>query len=813
MTHRKLPICLTLFLVIQQFIVTAQPAKWKPVPGTLTTAWTEKVNPMNPLPEYPRPDMFRQDWSNLNGLWNLKLVETGSGKPVKQGEILVPYPVESALSGCGWRVEPTQTLVYSKKIFVPERWKGQRVLLHFGACDWYTQVSINGQKIGEHKGGYDAFVFDITGHVTFGQDAMLTVQVNDPSDSGPQAVGKQHLNPNGIWYTPTSGIWQTVWLEPVPQTFIKSYRVETQPDKERAIVRVMTEGEMDGLKVVARVRHEGQIVTEAVGKTGAPLMIFIKNGRLWTPEDPYLYDLELQLEDSKGKLVDKVRGYFGMRKISVAKDEKGVQRLMLNNKPVFQLGPLDQGFWPDGLYTPPTEEAMLHDLKTLKSLGFNMIRKHVKVELARWYYHCDKMGFLVWQDMPSGNPVTEEDKTQFRWEMKAMIDQLGNHPSIVMWVPFNEGWGQHDTPDYVQKIKEWDPTRLVNNASGWTDAGVGDVLDIHDYPGPSTPKPTDGRVAVLGEFGGLGLNVAGHQWANTGWGYQLIDSPEALLQRYEDLYRDMWPMVQGHGLSAAVYTQVSDVETENNGLMTYDRKVLKMDSSLVLLAHRGQMPPKPVGKASIFIKNTTIELAAAKQGATIEYAIETGKGPLVWVAYNAPIPIKNTTAIVCRASWPDGAKSREQRYLIEKAKPIKPGGKGGKAAGLSAKIYDGSWDKLPDFASLKPANELKVSGISLSEINAKEDFGVVFEGWVEVPETGVYAIHLPSDDGSRLYMDGQKLLEMDGLHGMVDRPVFAALKAGKHSLKVEFFQKKGGLGLDFWLEDAAGKKINPVFGH
>ncbi len=812
MTLRILPSIFLLILVFQQLTALAQPSKWKPKPGTLTTPWTDKVNPANPLPEYPRPNMLRPDWANLNGLWNLQLVENKTGKPVNQGEVLVPYPVESALSGCGWRVEPTQTLVYSKKITVPSRWKGQRVLLHFGACDWHTQVSVNGKKIGEHKGGYDAFVFDITPAITFGADAMLSVQVNDPSDSGAQAIGKQHLQPGGIWYTPTSGIWQTVWLEPVPQTFIKAYKVEPQPDKNRAVVRVMTEGEMEGVKVVARIRQDGQIVTEATGKTGAPLMLFLKNSHLWTLEDPYLYDLEILLEDSKGKATDKVKGYFGLRKISVGPDEKGVTRMLLNGKPVFQLGPLDQGFWPDGLYTPATEEAMLYDIETLKSLGFNMIRKHVKVELARWYYHCDRLGMLVWQDMPSGNPVTEEDKTQFRWEMKAMVDQLYNHPSIVMWVPFNEGWGQHDTPDYVQKIKEWDPTRLVNNASGWTDAGVGDVLDIHDYPGPSAPKPTDGRAAVLGEFGGLGLNVAGHQWSNSGWGYQQIETPEALLLRYEELYRELWPLVQ-QGLCAAVYTQVSDVETESNGLMTYDRKVLKMDPSLVLLTHRGQMPPKPVGKAPIFIKSTNLELVTAKQGATIEYAIENVKEPLVWQKYASPIAIKNTTAIVTRATWPDSAKSHEQRYVLTKTKPMKPKGKVGKAAGLSAKIYSGSWDKLPAFSTLSPVNELVVNDLSLKQIDAKEDFGVVFEGWVEVPATGVYSVHMPSDDGSRLTFNGQILIEADGLHGMIDRPASVALKAGKYPLKVEFFQKKGGVGLDFWLEDVMGKKVVPKFGH
>ncbi len=793
-------------------MLLAQPA-WKPVPGTLTTPWTDKVNPDSPLPEYPRPNMTRLDWQSLNGLWNLSLLDDATGKPEKQGKILVPFPVESVLSGCGWRVEPRHVMVYTRKHFMPSRWKGKRVLMHFGASDWHTKLFVNGKKVGDHKGGYDAFFFDITDAITLGAEAELSVHVTDPTDAGPQAVGKQHLKPGGIWYTPTSGIWQTIWLEPVAQTFVKSYRAEPQPDKNRVLVRVETEGDMSELKLVARVVKDGRTVTEATGKVGSPLMLFVKDGHLWTLEDPYLYDLEIALEGSNGKAVDKVKGYFGLRKITVGPDEKGVPRLLLNDKPIFQLGPLDQGFWPDGLYTPPTEEAILFDLQTLKSMGFNMIRKHVKVELARWYYHCDRMGFLVWQDMPSANPVTEEDRTQFRWEMKAMVDQLYNHPSIVMWVPFNEGWGQHETPEYVQKLREWDPTRLVNNASGWTDAGVGDVLDIHDYPGPSSPKVEDGRVAVLGEFGGLGLNVAGHQWATDGWGYQQIETPEALLYRYEELCRQLLPLVDDAGLSAAVYTQVSDVETENNGLMTYDRRVVKIDPSLLRLAHRGQMPPKPTTNANIFVKNTNVELATVKPNAVIEYAIETQNQPLVWQRYTMPIPLKNTAAIVCRAAWPDSLKSHEQRYVFTKTKAMKPKGKTGSKPGLKAKLYAGSWDKLPDFKALFVSNELVVNELSLKQVEQKEDFGVVFEGGLEVPTTGVYTLHLRSDDGSRLLLNGQLLIENDGIHGMKDVPANVALKAGKHSLQVQFFQKKGGVGLEFWLEDAFGKRLEARFVH
>lgn len=812
MKFRNLPFIFTLIIGLQQVTAIAQ-QKWQPVQGSLTTPWTDKVTPENPFPEYPRPTMTRLDWVSLNGLWDISLQDQGTGRPHKSGQILVPYPVESALSGCGWRVEPKHELVYTKRTFIPSRWRQQRVLLHFGAVDWETTVFVNGQKVGDHKGGYDPFFFDVTPAIAFGAESEIEVRVTDPTNSGGQAVGKQSLTPGGIFYTPTSGIWQTVWLEPVPQAFVKSYRVEPDADKNRALVRVETEGVLGGQKVSASLIQNGRPVSTASGKPGAPLMITVKDGHLWTLEDPFLYDIEVTIEDANGKTVDKVMGYFGLRKTSVGPDENGVTRLMLNDKPIFQFGPLDQGFWPDGLYTAPNEEAMKYDIETLKSLGFNMIRKHVKVEPERWYYLCDKLGILVWQDMPSAEPKTDEDRQQFKWEMKAMVDNLFNHPSIVMWVPFNEGWGQHETAFYVEKLRAWDPTRIVDNASGWTDAGVGDVLDIHDYPGPSSPKVEDGRAAVLGEFGGLGLNVVGHQWSKEGWGYQQISTPEELLTRYEELYRKLFELQKTEGLAAAVYTQVSDVETESNGLMTYDRKVLKIDPALLKLAHRGQMPPRPTTSANIFVKKTNVELATVKPNAVIEYAIETGKGPLKWQRYSTPIPIKSNTAIVTRATWPDSLKSHEQRYVFTKTNAMKPKGKTGSEAGLSAKVYEGSWEKLPDFTTMTPVKELVVNDLSLKQVMWKEDFGVVFNGWLEVPATGVYTLHLRSDDGSRLMLDGQLLIDNEGLHGMGDQPKSVALIAGKHPLNLAFFQKKGGVGLEFWLEDVMGKRMEASLGH
>ncbi|MFQ5447616.1 MAG: PA14 domain-containing protein, partial [Saprospiraceae bacterium] len=510
----------------------------------------------------------------------------------------------------------------------------------------------------------------------------------------------------------------------------------------------------------------------------------------------------IALTDSSKKPLDEVKGYFGMRKISLGKDSSGITRIMLNNEFVFQLGPLDQGFWPDGLYTPPTEEAMVHDLQALKDMGFNMVRKHVKVEPERWYHLCDKMGILVWQDMPSGTNETDEDKLQFKWELKALVDARFNHPSIVMWVPFNEGWGQHDTKHYVELLKKWDPTRLVDNASGWTDSGSGDVLDIHAYPGPAMPEPGGDRAIVLGEFGGLGLNVRGHLWARSGWGYQLIETPSALLTQYEDLYRQLFPMVE-KGLSAAVYTQLSDIETENNGLVTYDRKMMKMDPSLLSLVHAGYLPPKPVGSA----KKYPVTLAVVKPGADIFYTFDENALREEWLKYETPIVLKKSKMLYCRAVWPDGKSSHAESYAFKKVKAVRSKVPRQTSPGLSLRVYEGSWDSLPGFSQLQPVEEQTVAAISLDEVEQGEDFGLVFEGYIEVPATGPYAFHCRSDDGSRLSVAGRQLLENNGIHGMRSQSGSIVLKKGRHPLRLEYFQKKGGKGLEITVEGPDGKLL------
>jgi hypothetical protein len=794
-----------LILIIFQCVTTTLTAQWKPAPGPLTTPWTAEVSPQNALPEYPRPQMERKDWQNLNGLWNFTLTDNKTGKMDAKGQILVPYPVESSLSGIGRKVLPSHSMTYNRTVSLPSGWIGKRVLLHFGAVDWETEVFVNNKKVGEHRGGYDPFFFDISKALTPDGEQEITVKVSDPTNSGGQPIGKQHLQPHGIWYTGVSGIWQTVWLEPVAETFIRRYRVEPDIDKKRAIVKVEADGNMDGKRVTARVIENSRIVANSSGRMNTPLLLNIPDARLWSPTDPYLYELDITIEDPSNKTLDRVRGYFGMRKTSLGKDANGITRLMLNNEFVFQLGPLDQGFFPDGLYTPPTEAAMKFDLETLKNMGFNMIRKHVKAEPARWYYLCDKMGFLVWQDMPSAKNESPEDREQFKAELKAMVDGLYNHPSIVMWVPFNEGWGQHDTEFFVEQVRQWDPTRLVNNASGWTDRKAGDVMDIHDYPGPSAPPVEENRAAVLGEFGGLGLNVKGHQWTNTGWGYDLIPSPEELLVRYENLYRNLIPLID-KGLSAAVYTQVSDIETENNGLMTYDRKVVKMDAALVALAHKGCMPPQPPGVARVFSGKTKIALQTIRPGAEIRYSFDENLPQEQWKRYTAPVPLSKTKSLFTKATWTDGSQSRTQRYDFQKVKPIKSKKPSKLQPGLLLNIYHGSWDSLPDFKTLTPVATKTVSTIDLSEAGREEDYGLVFEGWVEVSETSAYTFGCSSDDGSRLSVAGQLLINNDGIHGMKERSATLVLKKGKHPFRLEFFQKKGGQGLSIWWEGKDGKR-------
>jgi hypothetical protein len=592
-------------LAITALAITLSPgnaADWKPAPGPLLTRWAKEVSPDKVHPEYPRPQMVRKDWLNLNGLWQLAFAKEGEAPPLGKDlaeRILVPFPVESALSGV---MKPAERLWYRRSFTVPKSWDGKRVLLHFGAVDWEATVWVNGKEQGQHRGGYDAFTFDITDVLKPGQEQELIVGVWDPTDRGTQPRGKQVIRPQGIYYTPTTGIWQTVWLEPVAELSIESIKIVPKVDQKLVGISVQTRGK--GLKPVVLGNVKAGLTVVASGSGGANTTTWfrVEQPRLWSPDSPFLYDVELTLED-EGKTLDRVRTYFGMRQIEVGKDDKGTTRLLLNGKFLFQLGPLDQGFWPDGLYTAPTDEALKYDIEITKKLGFNLARKHVKVEPERWYYWCDKLGLLVWQDMPSGDRGVDpgkgeitrspESARQYEVELKRMIDGRHNHPCIVMWVVFNEGWGQFDTARITNWTREYDPTRLVDCASGWNDMKVGDVHDIHVYPGPGAPDPEPQRAAVLGEFGGLGLGVDGHTWTNKTWGYRGTKSSEDLTRKYERLLRGVWDLKEHHGLSAAVYTQTTDVETEANGLMTYDRAVIKMDVERVAAVNRGDVSRVP----------------------------------------------------------------------------------------------------------------------------------------------------------------------------------------------------------------------------
>lgn len=567
--------------------------------AAIMSRWAGDVDPGRVHAEYPRPQMERAEWLNLNGIWEMAFAQERGAPPFGRqlaGEILVPFPVESALSGV---MQHADRLWYRRTFEVPEKWRGRRLLLHFGAVDWETRVWVNGRQVGEHRGGYDGFTFDITDYLRVTGQQEIVVGVWDPTSDGTQPRGKQVLEPKGIWYTPTTGIWQTVWLEPVPDTYIDKMMIVPDADRRAVEVEVETGGaRADGLVVRVTAERDG---STADGSDGLPVRLNLGRAHdtLWTPDHPQLYDLTIELRDGD-RVLDSVHSYFALRKIDVGPDESGVQRILLNGEPIFNIGTLDQGFWPDGLYTAPTDQALKYDVEMTKKLGFNTIRKHVKVEPDRWYYWCDRLGLLVWQDMPSGDAyagsgVKEIDRTaessrQFEVELKRMIDGLGNHPSIVMWVVFNEGWGQFETDRFTRLTRELDPTRLVNAASGWHDLGGGDVHDIHSYPGPAAPTKEERRAGVLGEFGGLGLGVDGHTWTEHTWGYRGTADSAELTRKYEQLMRGVWDLKDRDGLSAAIYTQITDVETECNGLLTYDREITKVDVQRVANANRGRLP-------------------------------------------------------------------------------------------------------------------------------------------------------------------------------------------------------------------------------
>lgn len=586
----------------------ARAQEWKPVEGQLLTRWAKEVTAKQPLPEYPRPQLRRARWQNLNGVWEYAIQPKDAAKPENfESKILVPFPIESALSGVKKPVGNDNRLWYHRTFDKPELESGQKVLLHFGAVDWDCTVWVNGKEVGSHRGGYDPFTFDITQALSPDGPQEIVASVWDPTDSSYQPRGKQVNEPQGIWYTSVTGIWQTVWLETVSASHIQS--LQMAPDVENAkVVVTPTIAEpadtMVSVKLIALSKGDdvASLTQEAVtGEAGSSISVPVPSPRLWSPDQPWLYHVEIVLTKDD-QVVDAAQSYFGMRSIQVAKADDGFLRLALNGQPLFQFGPLDQGWWPDGLYTAPTDEALRYDIEVTKQLGFNMCRKHVKVEPSRWYYWCDKLGLMVWQDMPNGDrhiSPTEPDITRspeseanYNREWKSIIDANRNHPCIVAWVPFNEGWGQFKTDEILKWTKEYDPSRLVDGPSGWTDRGSGDMHDMHRYPGPDMPEPEPNRAVVLGEFGGLGLPMEEHLWWNKrNWGYRTYKSQEELQYQYEQLIRRLRPLI-GAGLAAAIYTQTTDVEGEVNGLMTYDRAVVKLDPKRIEPLHRRlYLPP------------------------------------------------------------------------------------------------------------------------------------------------------------------------------------------------------------------------------
>ncbi|MCH5191864.1 MAG: glycoside hydrolase family 2 [Oscillospiraceae bacterium] len=573
--------------------------------GFLKTRWTDSVDKTNPLPEYPRPQMERADWLSLNGVYEYAIKDADcEWADTFDGEITVPFAIESMLSGVEKPLLPEHRLWYKKVFTLPESFAGKNVLLNFGAVDWQCSVYINKELAGTHTGGYCSFSVDITRLIKDGENELV-VCVYDPTDKGYQQRGKQVIKTTGFWYTATSGIWQSVWLEAVDPCHITKLRMI--PDIDTKVLKFKTFTTDKDCQVNVTVFDEGNKVSENIISLDGEIKF--DDIKLWSPESPFLYDLKIELLKD-GTVVDTVKSYVGMRKYSVDKDENGIPRFFLNNKPYFQKGLLDQGYWSDGGLTPPCDEAMIYDIETMKRLGFNMLRKHIKLELDRWYYHCDRLGMLVWQDMMSGGEYigvvvagvlpffglkvkdnkyklfkrTENEwRADFKRELNEMLNQLFNHTSICCWVPFNEGWGQFDSAEIANCVKQFDPTRLVDHASGWYDHGAGDFNSMHKYVVPVIMPKLDERVFALTEYGGYSRIDRGHTWDESkSFGYLMFKDKAKLSAAYKKLHeKQVIPLIK-KGLSATVYTQVSDVENEVNGIMTYDRENIKVDEETLI---------------------------------------------------------------------------------------------------------------------------------------------------------------------------------------------------------------------------------------
>lgn len=601
-----------LILLFACCTIMASAQNWKPAGDNILTSWGENIDPKNVHPEYPRPQLVRPEWQSLNGLWDYVISPLNDpSKVVADGSILVPFPIESALSGVGRHLTNDQVLIYHRSFEVPQSYIGKRVLLHFGAVDWRAEVYVNGQPVGAHTGGYTEFSFDITPYLANTRLQDLNVVVYDGTGNSYQPKGKQLDDPAKIYYTAVSGIWQSVWLEPVNETHLTNYNVVSNIDTKTLTVEPVCAGLRNGDVIKVQLLDGGigystekpatKVLTEVVARDGKA-QIAVPDMKTWSPDSPYLYGLKIMVL-RKGKVIDQINGYTAMRKISWSLDSRQYRRMDLNNEHVFHFGPLDQGWWPDGLYTAPSDEALRFDVEKTKAFGYNMIRKHVKVEPARWYYWCDVYGLMVWQDMPSmvcGSSLETNEwelrynrttcgkgtdqsipapwKQNFYKEWKDIINARKNFPCIVMWIPFNEAWGQFDTKDVTDFTRKCDSTRLVNSASGGNYRFCGDIHDYHSYPEPSLRVFLRDYVNVIGEFGGIGYRIEDHLWKQDGnFSYVKLQDPKEVLDKYIS-FTELLKEYIGVGISGAVYTQTTDVETETNGLITYDRKVIKMDA-------------------------------------------------------------------------------------------------------------------------------------------------------------------------------------------------------------------------------------------
>jgi hypothetical protein len=772
---------------------------WKIVDNPILTEWALKVDPAKPWSEYPRPDMMRKDWVNLNGLWDYAIT-LKDVKPEKwDGRILVPYPVESALSGVKKRMTDSLSLWYRTFFQIAKNWRQGQILLNFEASDWETKVWVDGKEAGSHKGGYDPFSFEISNLLNNRTNHELLVCVWDPSSKGTQPRGKQVVNPGGIWYTPSTGIWQTVWMEPVSKSHISSFRVF--PDIDASTFSFMVKvSDPEANSIEISIKDKEKTIATATGNAGNEFSLKIENPVLWTPDNPYLYDVTIALKNGNS-VVDEVSSVAGLRKISLGKSEDGFTRILLNNKFLFQNGPLDQGFWPDGLYTPPTDEAMVYDLRMTKEMGFNMLRKHVKVENRRFYNWCDKLGILVWQDMPSGDQSIRSDMPdfrkdslsaeQFRTELKNLIETKYNHPSIIMWVPFNEGWGQFQTENIVDLIRAFDPYRLVNNASGWTDRKVGDVMDVHNYPLPLCPQAEEKRAIVNGEFGGLGYPVKDHTWEKQNWGYRTFEDTVQLLNTYSNYYDMVYSFVSQKGLSAVIYTQTTDVETETNGLMTYDRKIIKMGSDNIRLATTGITPPVLENTIPVFTGEFSAVLKNHNKNAKIHYTLDGTEPDEKSEVYKAPFRITKSCTLKTFARHENG-KSITVSYNLVKKDLVTATAKGKFGKGLNVKIFEGQFTNLPDFTKLTPSKTSESATVSARFPDLNQKFALTFDGYINILSDGVYGFFLNSDDGSKMVLDENEILINDGEHTRaIEKGDYFALGKGYHKLHIEYFQGTG----------------------